>query len=340
MLFYAGIMKFQPIYLLLLLIVFLGCLDTIDFKRPDTIENGIAIQGKLTKGNPSTIRVTIRELFNFKERDGFLNAKSVVLQDERGNETTISSSREGVHEQELTDFPIDYGVGYKVIVTTFDNRTFESSFESILSVPTPEKLEPKFVERERITRKGRKELIEVLSFNISTPLASQQDEPNSRILWELVSTYKLTDDDLKICYVDLPPFKNYIPFDGTTSSSSKVEDMLLFETLPLSIFSEGYYFSVLQQSLSETAFAYWSQVNIINNRTGTFFEPPIGNITSNFFNVDNREAATFGFFYATEEKIIRTYIPPELVGNPTKSCPCDCFFTEGARFDKPSWWVE
>ena len=332
-------MRFLSIYLFLIVISLFGCLDTINFERPDTIENGIAIQGKLTKGNPSTIRVTIKELFNFLERDDLLNVQSVLLQDELGNEISISSSRDGIHEQVLVNFPIEYGVGYKVIVNTFDNRRFESSLESILPVPSPEKLEHKFVKRERINRRGQKDSIEVLSFNITTPLANNEDQPNSRILWELISTYKLTDDRLNVCYVDLPPFQNYIPFDGTNSTASEVEQSL-FETLPLSIFAEGYYFSVLQQSLSETAYEYWSQVNIINNRTGNLFEPPIGNITTNFVDVNNAENTVYGFFYATEEKILRKFIAPEVVGNPIKSCPCDCFSTQGASFEKPPWWIE
>ena len=43
-----------------------GCLDKIEFERPETIDNGIAIQGKLVKGNPNSIRVSIQNLFNFK----------------------------------------------------------------------------------------------------------------------------------------------------------------------------------------------------------------------------------------------------------------------------------
>lgn len=323
--------------LLFLLVVLFGCLDPIEFERPDTIENGIAIQGKLTKGTPSNIRVTIRKIFNFKDRESLLNVKSVALQDDTGNQIAIPSSRDGVFEQALTNFPIEYGVGYKIIVTTFDNRIFESSFESVLPVPTPENLKAQFVERERLNAIGGKETIEVLSFGIKTPLTVNTREPNSRILWELVGTYKLTADNGIVCYVDIPPFQNYIPFDGTTTSGSVIESTSVYETIPTSIFAEGYYFSVFQQSLSETAYDYWSQINLINNRSGSLFEPPIGNITSNLININNPAEEVFGYFYATEENVIRTYVSPAMAGYPSRSCPCDC---SNASPIKPSWWIE
>lgn len=60
-----------------LFLVWAGCLDKIEFDRPDTIDSGIAIQGKLVKGSPSTIRVSIRKVFNFKEAKRLLNVASL-----------------------------------------------------------------------------------------------------------------------------------------------------------------------------------------------------------------------------------------------------------------------
>jgi len=329
--------KLTPLFFLIVLLV--GCLDPIEFERPETIQDGLAIQGKLTKGEPSHIRVTVRKVFNFKERESLLNVKSVDLIDEKGNQFSIPSFRDGVFDYTLTDFPIDYHVGYKIRVSTFDNRTFESSLESVLPVPTPKNLTTRFIEKKRPNVIGDLETVELLSFGIDTPIKATTSDTNSRILWELQGTYKLTDDNFKTCYVDISPFQNYIPFNGTTSSASEVEAVSLYETIPnLSIFAQGYYFSVFQQSLSETAFDYWSQLNFINNRSGNMFEPPVGNITSNLVNIDNPKEEVFGFFYATEERVLRTYVSPQSVGYPSRSCPCVCPLT--ASSTKPSWWIE
>lgn len=326
-------------FILISIVVLFGCVDKIDFERPVTIQNGIAILGKLTKGNPSRIRVTIRKVFNFNERDRLLNVKLVELIDEQGNEHALSSSREGVYDQTLPNFPIDYGVGYKIRVSTFDNRIFESTLESILPVPTPKQLRGQIEERSRPNAIGGKEYFPVVAFNIDTPIKDSIKETNSRLLWEVTGTYKLTDDSGQICYVNFSPFQNYIPLDGTTSNATSVNNVSVYETIPTAIFAQGFYLSVLQQSLSETAFNYWSQVSIISNRTGDLFEPPVGNISSNFINTSNSEEEVFGYFYATEEKIIRTYISPAVAGYPERSCPCDCSALD-ASSSKPTWWIE
>ena len=331
--------------LLVLIITFLfwaGCIDKIEFDRPDTIDNGIAIQGKLVKGSPNTIRVSIRDVFNFKEADNLLNVQSVALINELGQELLLDSRREGLYEQVLTDFPIEYEIGYKIQVNTFDNRIFESSYEHILPTPSPTKLIGQFEKRERVNVIGDIEEIDLIAFKLDTPLKNNEEDANSRMLWELGITYKVTDDRGLPCYVDISPFRNHVPFDGTTSSANLIKDISLFETLPNGLFSGGYYLSVFQQSLTETAFDYWSQANVIINRSGSFLEPPVGNIASNLTNITNPEEKVFGFFYAVEEKVIRTFISPAFAGFPTQPCApdlCNCFFLEGSA-DKPDWWEE
>jgi len=317
-----------------------GCIDEIKFDRPDTIDNGIAIQGKLTKGNPSTIRVSIRKLFDFQEGNRLLNVRSVELVDELGNQKPLTSQREGLYEQTIIDFPINYGVGYKIRVVTFDQQVFESSFEQIFPAPTPSKLVEQLEKREITNAAGGKEEIEVLTFRLDTPLNGNIDNSNSRILWEFESTFKILDEHGKECFITSSPFQNYISFDGTTSSKKIREGIPLYETVPISHLKQGYYFSVFQQSLSETAFNYWSQVQFINNRSGTIFELPVGKITTNFTNVDNPEEEIFGFFYATEEKAIRTFVNPDLIKHSGDLCgPCDCSSLGGSS-TKPDWWRE
>ncbi len=317
-----------------------GCVDKIEFDRPATIDDGIAIQGKLIKGNPSTIRVSVRNVFNFQEANSLLNVQSVTLINDLGQQLLLDSRREGLYEQALIDFPIEYGVGYKIQVSTFDNRIFESSFESILPTPSPTKLIGQFEKRARTGAIGRLEEFDVIAFKLDTPLKSRERDANSRLLWELGITYKVTDELSRPCYVSISPFQNYVPFDGTASTAELVQDVALYETVPTGLFSGGYYLTVFQQALSESAFDYWSQANVIINRTGSLLEPPVGNIASNFININHPEEEVFGFFYASEEKVIRTYISPAFAGFPEQPCrPCDCSFLEGSP-NKPDWWEE
>ena len=339
--FALNIYNLSFLFLVCSFLVWSGCVDKIEFDRPATIDNGIAIQGKLIKGSPSSIRVSVRNVFNFKEANQLLNVQSVELVNEQGQLLALESRREGLYEQALVDYPIDYGVGYKIVVTTFDNRIFESSFESILPTPSPTKLIGQFEIRERPNRAiGVIQEIEVIAFRLDTPLKNDDQATNSRLLWELGATYQVTDPLTGTCYVNISPFQNYVPFDGMAFNTEAIENIPLYETTPNGLFAGGYYLSVFQQSLSETAFDYWSQANVIINRSSSLLESPVGNITSNFTNINNPEEEVFGFFYAVEEKVIRTYISPSFAGFPEPPCrPCDCSFLEG-NSEKPDWWVE
>ena len=73
------------------------CIDAIDFAQPATIQNAISIQGKLTKGNPSRVEVQISEVFNFSGVPRLIDALSVALIDDSGNEVALASKIQGVY---------------------------------------------------------------------------------------------------------------------------------------------------------------------------------------------------------------------------------------------------
>ena len=65
------------------------CIDPIDFSQPEAIQDAISIQGKLTKGNPSTINVQISEVFNFSGVSRRIDAKYMELIDDSGNSVEL-----------------------------------------------------------------------------------------------------------------------------------------------------------------------------------------------------------------------------------------------------------
>jgi len=329
-----------------MLLILPSCLDDIDFDRPDTIENGIAIQGKLVKGDPSFIRVTLRRIFDFSENARLINARTVTLMDEEGNALVLDSRQEGVFIEEIQnnnpDISIDYGKSYKIRVETFDNRVFESSLEQLLPAPTPTDLRVSKVLREGIDALGRIVDREFLAFTLDTPLQLNEGEDNVKLLWELEATYKLSDTpesynrracfpirvdnvDNKTCFITSSPIRNFIPLDGATINSTSISDFTLYETTSSSLFAEGYYLTVLQQSMSNT----------------------------NFVNVNDPNDEVFGYFYATEERPIRIFVSPKFADETQITCPapltedgradntcCDCLTAGDATTERPIWWLE
>jgi hypothetical protein len=98
---------------------------------------------------------------------------------------------------------------------------------------------------------------------------------------------------------------------------------------------------------------YWNQVNTVVSREGDIFQDPVGKVPSNFKNADTDDEDVFGFFYATEQEVIRIFVSPEEANNPNKWCPqplteggqapsdcCDCSTEIGSSTFKPSWWIQ
>jgi len=353
-------------------ILIAGCLDGIEFDRPNTIEDGVAIQGKLVKGSPSFINVSLKQVLDFESAPRLINARAVTLFDESGNSIALDTRAEGLFFKTFPDndpsFTIDFGKSYKIKVETFDNRTFESALESILPVPTPSSIQAKRIEKQTLNVIG--DIVtsdEFVGFSISTPLELSPGSGNVKLIWELEGVYQITDtpethgfracrgtniDDLnKSCYITVSPSTNFIPLDGTQLTVNSITDFNLYD-LPISpLFAEGYYLRVFQQSVTDDAFEYWSQVNQVASRTGSLFEAPAGKVKSNIINVNNPEEETFGYFYATEEKEIRAYVDPILADNPGLSCPgmlnqgggapsncCNCLTIPNSTIERPTWW--
>lgn len=343
-------------------LLFSSCIDKFDFERPDSIKDAIAIQGRIAKGNPSTVRVTVKEVFDFANFPKFLSASEVLIIDDAGNQLELDSRRQGFYNLTIPDdhpfFKVATGKKYKIRVSGLRNKVFESKWEELLPVPIPEKLVTNNVDIEVTNRFGVVNVFRELGYFIDTPLKAPNSTQNSRLLWELGGTFKLTDTPSagdcfdgeapppKACYVTDSPVRNHITFDGTKSSASRLDNYLVESINFTGNLAEGYYVNILQQSLTEEAYDYWSQVAIAVNRTGDLFQQPTGLIPSNLQNIEAPNESVFGYFYATEEQPVRVYIEPN--GRPI--CPivsqngvaaefcCEC--RRIGSTIKPDWWVE
>lgn len=336
-----------------------ACIDPIEFERPETFSGAVAIQGKLAKGEIDYVSITIRKVFNFVNSSALVSAKNVTLIDDEGNRINIPGSQEGVHylefDEEQVSFKIEIDKCYHIEVQLFDGRNYSSEEDCLQPVPTPTSLSVSKVEIESTNNLGEIEKTDQLEFNIDTPLKSISKQDNARLLWELEMTYILSDvprsDTPRKCFFTESPFVNYITLDGTRSSKSFTEKQLLWEAAPNYLFAEGFNLTVLQQSLTEKSYTYWNQVNQLLSRETGIFEPVDAKVISNFTNIKNPTDEVFGYFYATEEQLLRIAVSPEFAGNPRTLCPeppsfnpnpncIYCLNDANATLEKPAWWME
>lgn len=360
-------------FLALGLIVSAGCLDEIDFAKAGKIDDSIAIQGKIVKANPSFVNVTIRSVFNFQDAARLINVREVTVEDESGNKVELESNADGVFFLEIADndpnFKVDYGKSYKINVSTFDGRNYSSSFDELQPAPVPDAIKATRTEIETVDVNGNSRIFDQITYTVDSPLKAPNSSVNARILWELISTYRLTDSPEsygqracfptrieefnKTCYITSSPVTNYLTLDGTELSAERVDNYELISTGLTPLYAEGFYMAVLQQSLSEEAYAYWAQVGTVVDRTGDLFQAPAGKVITNIVNTDDEKEDVFGYFYATEETVRRVFVSPEFAGNPNRTCPaqpteggqapndcCDCLTAGKSTRIQPEWWVD
>lgn len=346
-----------------------GCLDTIDIESPINNEESLVIQGKLVVGNPSVIEVSLSRLFNFTaEGRRPVNARSVTLFDETGNTVELEDYGLGSYFLNIPmgdpDFTVSLGDAYGIKVVTFDGRTFESTLETANPVPRMESVSYRLVERELVNAAGTVNTVNYLQYSVNTPLAVSEASENVRLGWEFRHTYKVNDTPIsptvtqKVCYISENLNVTDIKvIDASVLTADRIDDYPLYETSVTRVYGEGLYFTLIQESLSETAHEYFNQVAENTGRTGNMFEAPPGKVVSNIRNVDDELDEAFGFFYVTQQDTIRQYVDPALIGSPPAYCPppgglvrengscadpicCDCESVPNSTTTKPSYWTE
>jgi hypothetical protein len=73
--------------------------------------------------------------------------------------------------------------------------------------------------------------------------------------------------------------------------------------------------------------------------TGSVFDPPPANIRGNMISLDDNEETVLGYFFASDEQPLRTYIKREkleFILSPTTKIPDDC--RASATLSPPEDW--
>lgn len=368
-------MRLTPILtsLLLLISLIIACVDPIDFERAENAQNGFSIQGKLLKGNPSRVDIQINEVFTFTGAPRLVDAKTVEIADDEGNALALNSQEQGIYYLEIPandDFKVTYGKGYQIRIELNNNEIFESTFDTLYPILPPKEIHVATEKKKIVNNAGAVDSFEVLKFLVDTDFPIYKGK-KVNFLWEFESVFKQSDTpgnyfkcnycegpngekEPKTCYISINPIDNYNVLGTSNLSGNSISNFTLLEQSATSfIFAEGYYLTVLQQSLSDAAYEYWATVKELTTRTGTIFEAPSGKIKTNFYNKSDTPTELFGYFYATESTQERIYIDPTFVKNSNRICPalgnpdgsgpancCDCLCEPNSTIEKPEWWVE
>jgi len=252
------------------------------------------------------------------------------------------------------DFDVSVGKSYSLEVDLFDGQQFKSKMEAVLPVPKMQSLKKALVQKEIINYLGETVIRNRLITSVNTPLKVAGINDNANVKWDFEFVYKQTDDTGKECYINgFPDFDLIKLVDGNTIDIDFVEEFELIEQNITTLMVEGYALAVIQEALSDEALTFWQNVLELSSNSGTFYEPPPGQLVSNFEVVSQTEGDVFGYFYATEQDTLRTFVDGDFVDFSTKICPspptggpdppcdhcCDCELAANSTTRKPDFWI-
>lgn len=333
--------------------IFSSCLNEIEFDVPNEFQNSTTIFARLIKGNPSVVDVRLQRLFDFSfPQEQWLSASLVKLKDKKGNAIDIPILETGRYFLELTDeieFEVAVGNEYALELCLFDGQCFESSFEPLMSVPEMESVNEEIVQIELTSRSGITNVNENLLISINTPTIPNSADLPANLRWEYLFTLKMTDTLKQECFISGSYFDQLVIHPGRDLSTTFLDsfEVLNFDTNELQ--TEGYHLTIIQEALSSGALDFYQQVEQLSFRTGTFYDPPPGQLLTNFISTNESAKRVFGYFYATEHDTITTFIDSTVTNYSTKFCPkpldvcpgdicCDCLQQQNSTLKKPSFW--
>ena len=344
-----------------------GCLEQIDLEIPKGFEETIVIQGQLVRGeNDAVVDIVVTRLFDFTPESLVerVNVKAVNIVDDQGQSLPLEVVETGVYRLVLNDqtpIRVEEGKAFQINVSTFDGRTFESTFETVPAVVRPLKIASRVTEKSFVENETEEKVDSFIEFSLSTNLLAEGTTEPSFLHWKIFRSYEITDspllsiDPVKTCYVtETADITDVKLFDGNSVPNAILDDYTVYESKVDHRLSQGYYIQVIQESISNGAFNYLDQVRQSIDRDGSIFQSPAGKLSTNFVNVEDPADEVFGYFYATSQDTIRLFIDPATAGSPSRLCPpnvppppgggcpilvcCDCLSVENSSTQKPSFW--
>lgn len=345
--------------LILLVGLPLGCLDTIEIELPQQEDlRRLVVQGVIERSD-LVYRFFVQVFATQKLSSLLTDDKQPadihliyndhsILSLENGSEFTIPVTT--FHEL-YGDTPKDAQFNIRIF---FDDAVFESVSQSILAPTQGATLELEYTEREELNDIENVVTRPYVKLLVNTPIKNN-DQKRVSLLWNVSGVYLFreviwtldTSYDPRFCYVSDPSGKNEINvIKATDIRGDTVRDMQIHETPADHRFATGYYYTVIQKAIDESAANYWTQVKASIDRQGTIYDPPPGVVSTNIRQTDGSPVEILGYFYTAGVDTIRLLSARDETGNQPHLCAhkiisevcCDCILIFNSSYDKPSYW--
>jgi len=341
-------------FIILSLIIISGCVDEIDL-NVDTQQRTLVVDGYVSDilGN-FTLELSQSSVIGVG-RDNILDPVSgaiVFLKDDQGESYQYEETDAGTYE--LQSFEAQRNVSYFIDIVLSDGQHFQSHPSKLRSRSSIDGVNFEVGEKTFRNNLGEYVTQTVIGVQLETNIPSSQEPPYLR--WRVGGEYALTENypnalSPRTCYIGTNLDLNDIRIlDATDLNEGKIFGQTIAETEYDYRFAENYCFHILQFSISEEEFTYWSNIKEIIDISGGLFDPPPGTIVGNIFNVDDQSIAAVGYFSvasvtfsrqfvngASIEKLVQPYCSPRFGREPEFGC-MNCTEFRDSKLGKPPYW--
>jgi len=244
---------------------------------------------------------------------------SIQIVDDRQNIFNMTEINEGRYACQMNKEDLVIGTKYRLMVTTPDNKHYQSDFDELLACPPIDSITFEEDQKE-LSNPDRN--VNIVQFYIYSNASGDYAE---NYMWEMNETWEYHSKFLIGAYYDgdingleEPSTEFYTCFkSGTikeifTHSTRNVTDSKI-QKFPLNYVSDEtdrlsvkYSVNVRQYSLSKSAFDYFDVIRQLSKETGGFYETQPPSIPGNIYNTDDPDEEVIGIFYAssvTEKRI-------------------------------------
>jgi hypothetical protein len=348
--------------LLLVMMLALGCIDTLDIDLPNDRADRLVVEGFVERGEHDYVFfASVSTTQPVSEAPAITRLPATINILANGSPTLEIIN--GVPTQiGIDEYHQQFGIVQETVQfrlrVNVRGKVFESTDQAIIPSPAEGHLS--------FTRTIRNELNEIenivqrpyIQLRVNAPLVNDEGAKVS-MRWDVSGVYQFveiawTDNPFfqtKSCFVyDRLTNSQFSVLQGDEVSGDMVEGFMIDELFLDSRFYIGYYYTVLQRTLSDQAADYWNQIVLSGSREGSIFDVPAGRLNSNIRVVDGEQEDVVGYFYGTAVDTLRMLVRGTDVDQPRSPCPqedsgdtssdpcCNCLLLHNSTTMRPHFW--
>lgn len=337
---------FYLLFLLGISFVFTTCLDEIELAAP-TSDALLTVSGNIYDA-PGPYTVTLQQSARFSSgSDGVfspVDGAVIKLVNDLGETEILTELPAGEYVTSINGMRGTVGRTYHLEIEV-DGQSYQSKPEYLHPVISPESITIELAREPRINIAGNFVDQDIINFFVNTPLSSER----SFLKWNAYGIYEFWEIGLdgRLCYVteDIDLDKAVV-VDTENVVGDFLRGQKVNERTVNDKFASRYCINVIQQSITEDAYKFWSAVASEFERNGGIFETPPGKIQGNIYNVVDESIPVLGYFSASAADTIRRMVVPAEVGIPRPLCRfnrredvcTNCLLIANSTQEKPACW--